>query len=284
MISGIEMGDVLILAAFLAFVVFLVAGKRRNYAAIAGWFLIVINLLTAVPEYLTLDNMLYPALAIASVPFLAITIYHLLREEPVVLQLSNAAAVATMIFVPFTFIPVLRDILISTVVNQAVWLLRILGHPVQMEGWNIIIRNGFATEIILACTGITAIAILLGVTAGSDNLTVKQGLLAFLIIVPTIYILNILRVVVVFIAWSDQWFAFLPEVTGTNEFGAGYASFFWAHNVFAEALSLVVLIVISFGLFRIIPQLAVFARTLVSLYLSEIIRIAHLIRPGTINS
>lgn len=264
------MSDVIILAAFLAFVVFLVAGKRRKYAAIAGWTLIVINLLIEVPEYLTLDNILYPALAVASIPFLAITIQNLLREEPIVLQLSNAAAVATLIYVPFTFIPVLRDVLIGTVVNQVVWLLHVLGHHAQIEGWNIIIRNGFATEIILACTGITAIAILLGVTAGSENLTIKQGLLAFIIIVPTIYILNILRVVVVIIAWSDQWFSFLPDPTGTTEFGAGYASFFWAHNVFAEVLSLVVLIVIAFGLFRIIPQLAAFARDLTNLYLKEI--------------
>ncbi|MDD5188198.1 MAG: archaeosortase A, partial [Methanoregula sp.] len=114
-----------------------------------------------------------------------------------------------------------------------------------------------------------AIAILLGVTAGSDKLTLKQSLLAFLIVVPTIFILNILRVVVVIIAWSEQWFAFLPDPTGTTEFGAGYASFFWAHNVFAEVLSLVVLIVIAFGLFRIIPQLATFARTLVNLYIKE---------------
>ncbi len=263
------MSDVIILAAFLAFVVFLVAGKRRKYAAITGWALIVINLLTEVPEYLTLDNILYPALAVASIPFLAITIHNLLREESIVLQLSNAAAVATLIYVPFTFIPVFRDVLIGTVVNQVVWLLHILGHHAQIDGWNIIIRNGFATEIILACTGITAIAILLGVTAGSEKLTLKQGLLAFIIVVPTIYILNILRVVVVIIAWSDQWFSFLPDPTGTTEFGAGYASFFWAHNVFAEVLSLVVLIMIAFGLFRIIPHLADFARDLVNLYIKE---------------
>ena len=264
------MSDVFILAAFLAFVIFLVAGNQRKYAAIAGWALIGINLLTDVPEYLTLDNMLYPAIAVASVPFLAITILHLLRDEPIILQLSNAAAVATLIYVPFTFIPVLRDVLIGTVVNQVVWLLHVLGHHAELEGWNIIIRNGFATEIILACTGITAIAILLGVTAGSERLTLKQSLLAFLIVVPTIFILNILRVVVVIIAWSEQWFAFLPDPTGTTEFGAGYASFFWAHNVFAEVLSLVVLIVIAFGLFRIIPQLATFARALVHLYLDEL--------------
>jgi archaeosortase A (PGF-CTERM-specific) len=223
-----------------------------------------------VPDYLTLDNLLYPAIAVLSIPFLAITIQQLLAKNPIVFQLSNAAAVATIIFVPFTVMPLFRDALISAVVGQAVWLLHLLGNSAQIDGWNIIMHNGFATEIVLTCTGITAIAILLGVAAGSRNLSVRQGIYAFLIIVPTIYILNILRVVVVFIAWSDQWFAFLPDPTGTTEFGLGYASFFWAHNVFAEILSLIILVAIGFGLFRIIPQLAEFARDLIHLYTYEI--------------
>jgi len=264
------MSEIIIFSAFIAFVLFLISGKRRKYAAMAGWTLIVLNLLIDVPDYLTLDNLLYPALAVLSVPFLAITIRQLWADNPTVLQLSNAAAVATLIFVPFSFLPLFRDALISAVVGQAVWLLHALGYPVWIEGWNIIMRNGFATEIVLTCTGITAIAILLGVAAGSKNLSVRQGIYAFLVIVPTIYILNILRVVVVFIAWSDQWFAFLPDFTGTTEFGTGYASFFWAHNVFAEMFSLVILIVIAFCLFGIIPQLADFARDLIHLYTYEI--------------
>ena len=263
------MTEILILLAFIAFIVFLIARRGKKYAAIAGWTLIVVNLLLEVPGYLTLDNLLYPAIAIISVPFLAITIRELLADSPLVMQLSNAAAVGTLIYVPFAFIPLFRDALISTVVQQVVWLLHVFARDAQLEGWNIIMRNGFSTEIILACTGITAMAILLGVAAGSRDLSVKQGVYAFLLVVPTIYILNLLRVAGVIIAWSDQWFAFIPDPTGTTEFGAGYASFFWAHNVFAEVLSLVVLIVIAFGLFRIIPGLADFARDLVNLYGDE---------------
>jgi archaeosortase A (PGF-CTERM-specific) len=273
------MSDIPILAAFLAFLVFLVAGRRKKYVAIAGWTILVLSLLTEVPEYLSLDNLLYPLIAVLSVPFLAITIHNLLRDEPITLQLSNAAAIATLIYVPFTFIPVLRDLLIGTVVNETVWLLHVLGHHAQLEGWNIIIRNGFATEIILACTGITAIAIMLGVTAGSEKLSLRHGILALLIVVPTIYVLNILRVVVVFIAWSDQWFSFLPDPSGgTSGFGTGYASFFWAHNVFAEMLSLFVLVAIAYALFRVVPGLAEFARDLIGLYLHEVRTIAGRLR------
>lgn len=263
------MTEILILLAFLAFIIFLIAGRGKKYAAIAGWTLIVVNLLIEVPGYLTLDNFLYPAIAVLSVPFLAITIRELLADSPIVMQLSNAAAVGTLIYVPFAFIPLFRDALIAIVVQQVVWLLHIFGRDAQLEGWNIIMRNGFSTEIILACTGITAMAILLGVAAGSRDLTIRQGVYAFLLVVPTIYILNLLRVAGVIIAWSDQWFAFIPDPTGTTEFGAGYASFFWAHNVFAEVLSLGVLVVITLALFRVIPGLADFTRELVNLYLDE---------------
>jgi archaeosortase A (PGF-CTERM-specific) len=263
------MTEILILGAFLAFIIFLLPGRGKKYAAIAGWTLIVVNLLIEVPGYLTLDNFLYPVIALLSVPFLAITVRELLAENPLVMQLSNAAAVGTLIYVPFAFIPLFRDALISTVVRQVIWLLHVFGRDAQLEGWNIIMRNGFSTEIILACTGIIAMAILLGVAAGSQDLSVKQGLYAFLLVVPTIYILNLLRVAGVIIAWSDQWFAFIPDPTGTTEFGAGYASFFWAHNVFAEILSLGVLVVIILALFRVIPGIAGFTRDLVNLYVSE---------------
>jgi archaeosortase A (PGF-CTERM-specific) len=264
------MSEVLIFSAFLAFLLFLVAGTGRKYAAILGWTLIVINLLIDVPDYLTLDNLLYPAIAVLSVPFLAITIRQLLSDTPIVMQLSNAAAVGTLIYVPFSFIPLFSNALISGVVQQSVWLLHAFSYNAQIQGIDVIMLNGFGTEIILTCTGITSIAILLGVAAGSKNLSLKQGLYAFLLIVPTIYILNILRIVGVFIAWSNQWFAFLPDITGTTKFGPGYSSFFWAHNVFAELLALVVLIVIAIGLFRIIPQLIDFARDLVDLYTGEV--------------
>ena len=48
-----------------------------------------------------------------------------------------------------------------------------------------------------------------------------------------------------------------------------YTSFFWAHNVFAGLLSLFVLIVIAFGLFRIIPHLADITHHLLTICESE---------------
>ena len=111
---------------------------------------------------------------------------------------------------------------------------------------------GSRIEIILACTGIQGIAIMLGV-AGAVPSTTRQKILSFLIVVPTIYILNIARNVAVIIAYTEQWFPYLPGIAGNGEYG--YESFFWAHNVIAEGLALVLLIGIAYGLFGLIQAL-----------------------------
>jgi archaeosortase A (PGF-CTERM-specific) len=162
----------------------------------------------------------------------------------------------------------LRDALIQVVVNQVFWIIRALGHHPQMPAWNIIMENGFANQIILGCTGITAISIMLGVAAGVPRSSWRQGTCAVLILVPLLYMLNLMRVAVVFIAVSDTWFPFLPDLSGNS--GPGASDFFWAHNVFAEALAIVALLAITIWLFRTIPGLAVFARRLADLYAGSV--------------
>jgi archaeosortase A (PGF-CTERM-specific) len=131
----------------------------------------------------------------------------------------------------------------------------------------IISRNSFRVEIILACTGIQSIAIMLGVAAAVPT-TIRQKILAFLIVAPTIYILNLLRNVFVIIAYTEQWFPYYPSIASNGEFG--YESFFWAHNVIAELLALIFLVIIAYGLFSLIPNLGKFADELYHLYTGEI--------------
>jgi len=89
-------------------------------------------------------------------------------------------------------------------------------------------------------------------------------------VVPTIYILNLFRNVFVIMAYTGQWFPYYPDIAGNGEIG--YESFFWAHNVIAEMLALVFLILIAYGLFVLIPRLGTFAEELYQLYYGEIIR------------
>lgn len=266
------MSDLLVLCAFLSFAVFLVA-RQQQYAAIAGWACIVLNLWSELPAFLREDNFLYPALALLSLPFLAITAERLLRKDPVVLQLSLTAAIATVIWVPFALIPLLHDGLISVVVTLAFGLITALGHHPQMVAWDVIVENAFANKIILGCTGIMAIAMMLGVVFGEKDLSGRQAVLAFLLVVPSIFLLNLLRVVTVFISVSDTWFASFPDLTGTGD-----ANFFWAHNVIAEGLAVLFLFVLVWALARIIPCLGVFARALVRVYRDSLLRLGRGVR------
>jgi archaeosortase A len=267
--AGEFVSDLVIAGAFLAFVLFFIAGNFRSYASIAGWFCIVLNLFLELPAFFSESNFLYPALAFLSLPFLAITVTRLLKDDPVMLRLSATAGVATLIFVPFALVPGLRDALIGIVVTLAVSFLSVLGHHPFLYAWDVITENGFYNQIILGCTGILAIALMIGVVAGVSNASLRQRMCAVTLIIPTIFLLNLFRVVGVFIAVSDKWFSGFPDPTGT-----GNANFFWAHNVIAEALAILALLLLVIGLCRVLPGLWEYARETVACYSGDIRAIA----------
>ncbi len=272
------MTEYLILISCLFFLIFLIPNRYRQYAAIVGWTGMVLYLFAEVPYYLSINNFLYPLLAILSVPFLFITGQLLLKSEIRVMQLSTAAAVAFLIYSPFEFIPALGDWLISVVVEQVFYVLNSLHYNTLLVAWDMFQRYGFRIQIILACTGIQGIAIMLGVACAVPS-DWRQKLYSFLLVVPTIYLLNIVRNAAVIIAYSEQWFPYLPEIAGNGEIG--YESFFWAHNVIAEGLALVLLIGIAYGLFRINPGLAEFARDLIDQYYRAVYRLAGRTPPAS---
>lgn len=277
--------EYLVLISCIGFLAFLIPGHHRKYAALAGWIFIVLALFVQLPVYFSENNFLYPLMAVLAVPFLYITGKYLLAEDARVMNLSRAAAVAFLIYAPFEYIPALSEWLILLVVGQVAWLLNAFGYVISIvcvdpvttqvinaascNGLilNAITRNGFSVEIILACTGIQSIAIMLGVAAAVPT-TTRQKVLAFLLVAPTIYILNLFRNVFVIMAYTSQWFPYWPEIASNGEIG--YESFFWAHNVIAEVLALVILILIAYGLFTIIPKLGSYADELFQLYFGEI--------------
>ena len=263
------MQEILFALTFLAFLCFLYPSRYRTYCAIAGWTGVVLLLVTEVPYFLSVSNLLYPFLAVLSIPFLWWTGRHLLAGEPAAVALSRAAAVAFLIYAPFEFIPPLGQWLIGVVIGQVHWLLSAIGINTSLLPGNIIARNGFRVEIILACTGIQGIAIMLGV-AGAVETTLRQKVMAFLAIVLTIYPLNLLRNICVIAAYTGQWFPYFPEIAGNGELG--YESFFWAHNIIAEGVALAFLVLIALYLFRMIPPLSNLAGRLYDLYYGDLMQ------------
>lgn len=265
--------EYLVLASGIFFLVFLLPRKGRRYAAILGWTAMVLFLIAEIPYYLSQNNILYPTLAILALPFLFITSRRLLQEDRSVLALSRASAVAFLIYAPFAYLPPLGDFLIGIVTGQIIFLVGAVSRPATLLAWNLIGRNSFRIEIILACTGIQSMAIMLGVAAAVPT-TIRQKAAAFLLVVPTIYILNLFRNVFVIIAYTDQWFPYLPVIASNGEWG--YESFFWAHNVLAEGGALIALIAIAYGLFVLIPDLGIWAGDLYSIYSEDL---SGLVRP-----
>jgi archaeosortase A (PGF-CTERM-specific) len=262
--------EYLVLASCIFFLVFLIPWTGRKYAAILGWAAMVLFLVAEIPFYLSQNNILYPTIAVLAIPFLWVTARRLLAEDPAVLALSRASAVAFLIYAPFGYYEPLGDLLIGVVTSQVVWLLGLFGYPVTLLEWDLIGKDFFQIEIILACTGIQSMAIMLGVAAAVPT-TLRQKVLAFLLVVPTIWILNLARNVFVIIAYTAQWFPYLPGIASNGEWG--YESFFWSHNIIAEGGALIALVAIAYGLFVIIPDLGRWAGDLYTLYAGDLARL-----------
>ncbi|HZD43380.1 MAG TPA: archaeosortase A, partial [Methanomicrobiales archaeon] len=244
---------VLLLLSCASFLAYLLPTPYKRHLGALGWVSIVAFLYSQIPHLIIVENnFLYPLIAVLAIPFLYVTVRRIRMGSPAVLQLTTAAAVAFLIYAPFQYIEPLGNWLISVLVGQILWILDLLQYSALHPSWNLILRNNLRIEIILACTGIQSIAIMLGVV-GAVRTTPRQKILAFLLVFPTIYILNTLRNVFVIVAYTDQWFPFLPQIAGNGEFG--YESFFWAHNVLSELGALVLLIAIAYGLFLFIPDL-----------------------------
>jgi archaeosortase A (PGF-CTERM-specific) len=264
--------EYLVLASGIFLLLFLLPWKGRKYAAILGWGAMVLFLIAEIPYYLGLYNLLYPTLAILALPFLFVTARRLLREDAAILALSRGAAVAFLIYAPFAYLPPLGDFLIGVVAGQVTALVNAFTGGAALLAWNLIGRNGFRIEIILACTGIQSMAIMLGVAAAVPT-TFRQKALAFLLVVPTIYLLNLARNAFVIIAYTGQWFPYFPEIASNGEWG--YESFFWAHNIMAEGGALVALIAIAYGLFVLVPDLGRWAGDLYMIYHGDLARMVR---------
>lgn len=263
------MEEYFIFAALVSFVAFLLPWRQwrhRALAGIAGWVCMVLYLFVELPYYFSINNFLYPTLAVISIPLVWITAKRLLAGDENVIYLTRAAAAASLVYIPFGYTP-LGDWLIGVVVGQIGWWLTALGVNYTMFDWNMFARNGFRVEIILACTGIQSMAIMIGVAAAVPT-ELRQKILAFLIIVPGIYIVNIFRNVYVILAYTGQWYPYLPEIASNGDYG--YESFFWAHNVICELGALVVLIVIAYLLFTIIPALGKMVNALYVAYRDDL--------------
>ncbi len=269
-----EFLDILLWASLLLLAAGALLPKKYGYkVAAAGWVVFGLSWGLKTPEfYLVEHNIMYTvacALAIPATLYLALLMARDERESLMVL--TKSAAISGIFYFPFAFFPWLGGWLIQVTTDITLAVVNALGQNAVADG-DIITLNGIQVQIILACTAIQSMALFVGVT-GCVRAPLDRRLKAFMVSVPVIYVLNVVRNTFVISAYGGQWLQIAPQtiVEWTGELPE-YASFFWAHNVIAEAGSLIALVVISYAVIVFLPETLAYIRDIFSLVRPENIK------------
>lgn len=270
--------EYIVILSCVAFLLFLIPGKHQKYTAIAGWIAMEAILFLMYPDFIEEGNFMYPLISIAVLPCVYITVKRLLADDYYVRRLTYAASIAYLIYAPFAFIPAIGNWLIGIVVDLVKVVLTAIGTEYTMYDWNTFMGGvvpgseiGFRVEVVLGCTGIQAIAILLGVVAIIPT-SWKQKIGMFLLVTIPIFVVNIFRNTYVVTAYTQQWYPWFQEwFPGPDMYG--YASFFWAHNVVCELLAIVVLLILAYALFKLNPAMVETLRSIGEVYYEDLQKI-----------
>jgi archaeosortase A (PGF-CTERM-specific) len=166
------------------------------------------------------------------------------KRGEILISLTRAVSVSGIVYFMFVDIVFLNTWLISLVTGQVIWLLEKIGYPVVAIAWNRLAVNGHIVEIILACTGIESMALFFGLVLSAKKSMGSQKFKAFLISVPVIYILNLIRV------------SFTASAFGFAWFGSPEESFHIAEHMITKVGSTLALIGISYMVLKILPEVA----------------------------
>src|SRR4030067_1305776 len=217
----------------------------------AGWIFLSIYLSMQPGTYIELQdyvNAFLVLLAAAASLFIAYIMFNARDKKEggyeVFISLSRASAVGGIIYFLFAEIGFLNSMIISTVTDQAIWVTGKFGFPVEQIAWNEFAVNGLVVEIILACTAIESIALFSGIISSAAGVSAAQKFRAFMISVPVVYLLNVIRV------------SFTASAYGFSWFGTPDESFHISEHIITKAGSLLALILILYILLKMLPVVA----------------------------
>jgi archaeosortase A (PGF-CTERM-specific) len=226
------------------FIIATVAPRKVAYPiGAAGWVFFSLHWAYQPVHYLAIEdyfNVIATILVAVFCGYVAFVMWK--KGDDLTLLITKAAAIGGILYFSFAELASLNHVLIGAVATQTTLTLNSFGVPAVQADWNVLTLNGYPVQIILGCTGIESIALFLGVIA-CVRAPPRRKLAAFLVSVPTIYILNVLRNAFVLTATGNQWFG-LPET-----------SFYISHNVIAKFGSIGALVLISHMVFMLLPEL-----------------------------
>jgi archaeosortase A (PGF-CTERM-specific) len=220
-----------------------------------GWLMFSVHWLIWTPIYVVMGNIINAIFTGVAVPFFIYIAYHEWRcyiwnEEINSLRwLSGATFIAATLYYVIEFIPqVAAGIIYVVTWNTAIVLNGLNYHPegrmielgaidyVGPHGVSIPLE-GTSISIILACTGVQAMVVFIAFIYCTKAES-RRKWVAFLITVPVIYVLNIIR---------NTLLVLLVD--------GGKLDFEVAHGHIGKIFSLVALIVLAFAVFELLPEL-----------------------------
>jgi archaeosortase A (PGF-CTERM-specific) len=168
-----------------------------------------------------------------------------------------------LLYFPTQAVPWIRKLLITSVADQTYWGITLLGFSPEFAAGpvygyrNKFVFDGFSTYIIYACTGIGSIAIFAGLIAATTA-PLRRKLRSLALATAIIWVLNTIRNVFVAIATGEQWFQH-PAIVGIAGTVAGvegpHVSFWVAHSVISQTLSVVALVGITWIVVHRLPEM-----------------------------
>jgi len=256
----------LVIGAFLAGTVLTAVDRRTvaRYVAAGAWGTFAVFWLSVFPHFMfEVKSVIEGVGSLVAIPASLYCAYLLVQGRESLLTLSSAVGVMGLLYFPTQAVPWIRKLLIEAVADQTYWGITLLGFSPEyttgpVYGYrNKFVFEGFATYIIYACTGIGSIAIFGGLIAATKAPLVRK-LRSFALAVGIIWVLNWIRNVFVAIAAGRQWFQHeaIVSVAGTVAGVEGpHVSFWVAHSVISQTLSVVALVGITWIVVHRLPEM-----------------------------
>lgn len=140
------------------------------------------------------------------------------KNEAGLEKLTYGFLIMALIYGSFVFFEALNLILLEYTTYNVSFALDFIGIPHELSGNLIVLKHQvFTAEIIEACTGISAIAFIVGLIHMSEE-TFRKKLLGSLIAAILVYVISIFRLILAIVVQENMLFEWWPYKGIANSF------------------------------------------------------------------
>ncbi len=230
---------------------------KKHHFRMLGFVLLGIFWAGEAPYFISISDYVNAGLCLITLPLFTYFAYNEYlsknwEEDPEVMRfLAGGVSIGMLIYFGVQRIPIISGHLIWIVAEHTGFILDIMGYdftvgPIVYGETHLLYRTSYENiivsiqgsniNIILACTGLQAIAAGVGLIYSTNAAAMKKAK-SLLIVVPTIYVANVFRnVMIIYLTYED------------------ITSFHVAHNQIAKAGSVILLVILMLIVFEIMPE------------------------------